>query len=337
MRLNPNNYNVWSFRRKVLKNIKYDPRKELCWVEELIRENPKNFYAWEHRRSISNSNLSQCDADTELDLTEDILEKDAKSYHAWQHRQWTLQTHKFTNSGLMKSEVKFTEKMLASDVRNNSAWNQRFFLIKQRGKIDFFLVKKDFSFVVEKIKIVIDNESAWNYLRGILEQFKEIKKLPQYEEFKSFLEKEFYEKHNNNRHLVAFIIDAKIEMVLDEYESNELIHSQKVYQLCNLMADRFDKIRKNYWKFVYKKFHYDKIKKRHETNEAGGAKEDQTWKTKIGKRMDDKSSETSLLEQPTKDKEKSKEKLHFKKSEKHEKASGIGTDLLFEIMNKYNH
>lgn len=243
----------------------------------------------------------------------------------------------------MKDETMFTEKMLASDVRNNSAWNQRFFLIKQRGKIDFFLVKKEFAFVVDKIKIVIDNESAWNYLRGVLELFKELKKLPQYDDFTSFIENEFYEKHNNNRHLISFLIDAKIEMVLEVFESNELIHSQKIFQLCNLMAERFDKTRKSYWKFIYKKFHFDKIKKRHETSEtggkAGGAKEDQTWKTKIGKRMDDKSSETSLLEQPTRDKGNAKKnkKSHFKKSGKQEKASGIGTDLLFEIMNKYNH
>lgn len=321
-----------------MRKIKYDPRKELCWTEGLIRENPKNFFAWEHRRSISNSNLSYCDAETELELTENILEGDAKSYHAWQHRQWTLQSYKFKNSGLMKDEVKFTEKLLTSDVRNNSAWNQRFFLIKQRGKTDFYLVKMEFVFVVDKIKIVIDNESAWNYLRGILESFKELKKLPQYEEFKGFVENKFYETHNTNRHLVAFLIDAKIEMVLEEFESNELIHSQKIFQLCNLMADRFDKIRKNYWKFVYKKFHYDKIKKRHESGvDVGGAKEDQTWKTKIGKRMNDKSSETSLLEQQREDKGNAKKKVQFKKSEKHEKVSGIGTDLLFEIMNKYNH
>lgn len=137
LRLNSLNYNVWVFRRKILRNLKFDFEKELCWSEEMIWENPKNFYAWEHRRSIANSSCTK--AETELNLTEAVLVKDSKNYLAWQHRQWTVKTFKFSNFGLLSNELCFTEKLLDDDIRNNSAWNQRFFILKVAKKIKFSL------------------------------------------------------------------------------------------------------------------------------------------------------------------------------------------------------
>lgn len=336
LRINLNNYNVWIYRRRILRNIKYDPHKELCWVENVIRENPKNFLAWEHRRAVAKVNLmSYCNAETELALTENILNVDPKSYHAWQHRQWTIQTHKFSNFGLPTNELAFTDKFLAEDIRNNSAWNQRFFIMKQRGSFDFILLKNEFSYVVEKVKLAVDNESSWNYLRGILNQFPRLKSLKQYEDFLSFIENEFYEKHNHNRHLLAFLIDTKIETVLEFSEGYDMVETRKILQLCNLNAERFDTIRNQYWKFVYKKFCYDKLRKtkQNDTNDAGGSKRDETWKSKLGK----KTRENETLEPISRDRDKREVKKKAQKKENCEKANGFGTELLFNIMNKYNN
>lgn len=332
LRLNPNQYNVWNYRRRILRNLKYDSQLELCWSEEMIRDNPKNFHAWEHRRLLVNLNSNCCDASTELNLTEQLIEIDSKSYHAWQHRQWTIQTHKFSNFGLLTSELGFTEKILTDDVRNNSAWNQRFFIVKQRGRIDFHVVKKEFVFAVEKMKLAFDNESVWNYIRGLLEMFKALKKLQVYQDLISFIEHEFYEEKNHNRHLVGFLIDAKIEMILEFCESSEIVHTQKVFELCNLMAEKIDKIRHNYWKFVYKQFYFEKIKLRQQasdTGAAGGAKTDQTWRARIGKKVE---GDDTI---PAESVKKTKKKSAVKKANA-EKANGFGTDLLFEIMNKYS-
>lgn len=303
----------------------------------MIRDNPKNFYAWEHRRLLVNLNSNCCNASTELTLTENLLDIDPKSYHAWQHRQWTIQTHKFSNFGLLTSELVFTEKLLSEDVRNNSAWNQRFFVVKQRGCIDFHVVKKEFAFAIEKMKLAFDNESAWNYLRGLLAKFKNLKKLPLYEEFISFIEHEFYEKKNHNRHLIGFLIDAKIEMILEFCESSEIVHTQKVFQLCNLMAEKHDKIRQNYWKFVYKQFYFEKIKLRQQAADTtGGAKTDQTWRARIGKKVDEQNDDTLVPAASDDARKKTKKKTVKEKKANAEKANGFGTDLLFEIMNKYS-
>lgn len=338
LRVNSLNYNVWNYRRKILRNIKFNVTKEICWSEMTIRENPKNFYAWEHRRAISATNMGCFDGETELKFSEAVLEENAKNYSAWNHRQWAIKTFKYSNSGLTTSEMIFTEKMLECDLRNNSAWNQRFFVLKLRGKIDFAIVKKEFLFVTEKIKIAFDNESSWNYLLGILEIFKNVQKLPELEEFMKFLEMEYAEKKNQNRHLIAFLIDRKIDMILTKFESSEIIHTQKVRELCTLMADKVDKTRRNYWKFIYKKFYFDKIQGRKNDDSIGGAKVNQSWKENIGKKMDSEkeTSFESLLEKPPNDQQHVKKNLEMKKGIKCQVAPGIGTDLLFELMNKYN-
>ncbi|CAO1392382.1 unnamed protein product [Diamesa tonsa] len=296
LRLNPHNYNVWDYRRKILKNIAYNAEKELYYVDFMIRETPKNSLAWEHRRKIANLNLSSCSVEIESELTEAILDKDPKSYCAWQHRQWIINTFKYTNSGLFSQELKFTDIKLTTDLRNNSAWNQRWFVVKQRGRVDFDLVKREFSYTLKKIRLALENESSWNYMRGLLMNFGE-KNLRQYQDLVDFVEHSYYDDRCHKRHLVAFFIDYKISIVLDLCECNELIHSQKINEMCNAMANDYDTIRATYWKFVYKKFYYDKIKLRYQSNDYGG-KIDESWKNKIGKKKDEVDDEFNNISQP---------------------------------------
>jgi protein farnesyltransferase/geranylgeranyltransferase type-1 subunit alpha len=257
------NYNFWIIRRNILANFNYDPYKELVWIEELILKQPKNFLCWFHRKIIANANLSCVTLASELRLTECVLKHDAKNYFAYNHRQFAINTFKFENLGLLKMESKFTAQLIEEDVRNNSAWNHRFYVMKQRGKCDPILIKNEMQFVLSKIKLVNDNESAWNYARGLLTFFG-TKKLYQFQELIDFCEHEYFEEKNFKKEIVAFLIDVRIEMVLDETIADNLVNSQKIYELCMAMASRYDKIRKNYWKFVYKQFSFDKSMKRNE-------------------------------------------------------------------------
>jgi protein farnesyltransferase/geranylgeranyltransferase type-1 subunit alpha len=186
--LNPNNYEVWDCRRKIIKAIKYDVQKELYYMDYLIRENPKNHLAWVHRRMVANTYLNFLELKGELSLTGSILNLEPKSYNAWEYRQWILNAFKFTTSGLVQDELDFTTKFIEEDVRNNSAWNQRFFIIKKYRSLEINYIRQEFLFALEKLQNVLDNESVWNYLRGILTSFGE-KKLRQCDEvsLKDFL------------------------------------------------------------------------------------------------------------------------------------------------------
>lgn len=258
------------------------------WIEELILENPKNYLCWNHRRVIASSNVSCTKASTELKLTERILKEDSKNYFAYAHRQWAINTFKYENLGLLTEEMRFTAKLLNEDIRNNSAWNQRFFIMQQRGKIDPILVKKEFNFVMEKIKLVNGNESSWNYLRGLLTTFG-CKKLYQFQDVIEFCERMFYEEESKCPQIIAFLIDSRIEMILDDVINDSMLNAQKILELCKLMSTTYDKMRKNYWKFIYKQFYYDRVMKQREKNDFvnGGIKEDDSWKVKVGKKFID--------------------------------------------------
>lgn len=315
IRYNQFNYNFWIVRRNILNKIHYDPFKELCWLEEMIVENPKNFQCWEHRRFVINKNLNSCTSAIEFKLTEQVLLQDPKNYFAWHHRQFVISTFKYTNLGILTDEMKFTDGMIKEDIRNNSAWNQRYFIINQRGKTDFILVKTEFRYAFEKIKMANENDSSWNYIRGLLLNFG-TKRLWQFEELVKYCETEFYENENTNRHLVAFLIDLKIEMILDDSnDAIELLISQKISNLCTLMAHKYDKIRKNYWQFVYKHFCFEKIVKRDTMNDSfnneGGVKKDDSWKGRFAKKAND--TELSVINELKIDKKKKSKKLFHKK------------------------
>lgn len=284
IRLNPFNYNVWIYRRKILKFIKNDPQKELCLSEEIIRNYPKNIQAWEHRRAIINSSLNFTDAETEFNLTQSILKDETKNYFAWQHRQWALQTFRFSHSGPFGFEFDFTDNMISEDVRNNSAWNQRFYVLKQQGRFDFLVVKKELCYVIEKIKQTLNNESTWNFLRGIIDVFPNSRKLPIYDEFLEYLNNEFYSNKNHCPQLVSFIIDVNCNTIL-ESDRVEMVLNNKVQNLCLLMAEQFDTIRSSYWKYVFKKLLFDKSNDgKRDMNVS--AKSNATWKYKIWKKYE---------------------------------------------------
>jgi protein farnesyltransferase/geranylgeranyltransferase type-1 subunit alpha len=126
LRTNPHNYNFWIIHRKILKAFKFNPYKELLWIEELILETPKNFLCWNHRKIIVESSPTCTKASTELKLTERIIKQNPKNYFAYAHRQFAINKFKFENLGLLTEEMRFSAELINEDIRNNSAWNQRF-------------------------------------------------------------------------------------------------------------------------------------------------------------------------------------------------------------------
>ena len=87
---------------------------------------------------------------------------------------------------------------------------------------------------------------------------------------------------------MAFLIEVKIELILDDVINDSIVNCRKLYELCMVMASRFDKIRMNYWKFIYKQFQYDKMMKRKakKDDSKGGVTDDDSWKSKLCKKED---------------------------------------------------
>ncbi|CAG4930990.1 unnamed protein product [Colias eurytheme] len=253
--LNPANYTVWQYRRDLLKALGTDLRSELDYVEYVIKHSPKNYQVWHHRRVLVEWLQ---DPSMELDLTGDALAQDPKNYHAWQHRQWAMKTF-----GLFDTEMAFVDKLITDDVRNNSAWNQRYFVLNNYQGWSDLNVQREICYTLEKIKFVKNNESAWNYLRGVLLHDK--RGINGNAVVTSFCE-ELYKNRCRSPYLLAFIIDAS-EEAIKKQETNCFHNAERAIEMCDALANKYDKIRSKYWNYLSDKFHKYKEQK----VEANGA------------------------------------------------------------------
>ncbi|XP_054716418.1 protein farnesyltransferase/geranylgeranyltransferase type-1 subunit alpha-like [Uloborus diversus] len=232
--INPSNYTVWHYRRILLKELNKDLNEELEYCQHIIEDNPKNYQIWHHRQVLVEWLQ---DPSKEKKLTERVLFDDAKNYHAWQHRQWVIKQF-----NLWEDEMDFIKLLLEQDIRNNSAWNQRFFIVSRFLKLTDEVISQEIKYTLSAIQKAPNNESPWNYLRGIL-QDKGLSKFPEVTEFTDNL----YSQGCRSPHLLGFIIDGIEENLLNN--ANEEL-CLKAIDLCNSLATKHDKIRKEYWNFV---------------------------------------------------------------------------------------
>ena len=175
-----------------------------------------------------------------------MFEQDAKNWHVWSYRQWLVR-----HFSLWDTELPYVESLLRADVRNNSAWNHRWFLVFARHtdpavhritdigkiKIEASVVEREISYTKAAIVLAPQNQSPWNYLRGVLRhQGKSLEELQSFAEGFANIERE---DDVRSSHALDFLADLYAERQQKEPAGKAL----------ELLAKRYDPIRKNYWNY----------------------------------------------------------------------------------------
>lgn len=172
---------------------------------------------------------------TELPFLARMFAKDAKNYHVWSYRHWLVR-----HFSLWDSEIPYIESLLRADVRNNSAWNHRWFVTfgREEGQdIDESILAREIEYAKAAIRQAPQNQSPWSYVRGVLR-----KKGKGMGELKSFVgEFADVEREDEVRssHALDFLADVWAEEEQEELAGKAL----------ELLAKRYDPIRKNYWDY----------------------------------------------------------------------------------------
>lgn len=227
----------------------------------------KNYQIWHHRQVIMSMHPAL--PIDEIRFLELMLSKDAKNYHVWSYRQWlvarfdlwpqllatpavtsettvtesqAMEQHHGDRGGNERggSELDFTEHLLHHDVRNNSVWNHRFFVIfgrKEKGlEVPHEMCEHEVEFAKGKIELAPQNAAAWNYLKGVVAKMEgDVQGL---EEFAGRFADVDKADEVRSSHALDFLAGLWAKS-----------QAAKARKALDLLANRFDPIRKGYWEY----------------------------------------------------------------------------------------
>lgn len=229
-------YTIWVYRYRILRALKKNWLEELDWCEQIALEHEKNYQIWNYRQLIIGEIVDSGEtfqAHREYPIINAMLESDTKNHHVWSYRKWLVEKFDLFND---PKETQFVDNCLLLDLRNNSAWTHRFFL-KFGAEVSEDVITSELEYTKLLIKQSPQNPSSWNYLIGIYDKFGSL-----YTELKPFC-LEFVSPNVTS----SFALELLARLYVEEEKYQDSI---EVY---NSLAEKYDPIRKNYWKYESQK------------------------------------------------------------------------------------
>ncbi|ESN96931.1 hypothetical protein HELRODRAFT_86108, partial [Helobdella robusta] len=177
LRMNPDYYTFWNIRKKLFQKLKAESKtecealmiKELNFLNECLKLNPKSYSVWHHRCFITEF-MDRADWPLELELTSKFLECDNRNFHCWDYRRFVFS--KCTTSP--ESELLFSTKKISMDFSNFSSWHYRSKLISQIHPNLFVdhmdVISREYSLVENAIFTDPSDQSGWFYLKWLIDK-----------------------------------------------------------------------------------------------------------------------------------------------------------------------
>ncbi|QDS67447.1 hypothetical protein FKW77_000480 [Venturia effusa] len=238
--MNPAHYTVWLYRARVLFHLSLPLRNEIQWLNPTSLKHQKNYQIWHHRQTIIDR-LN--DPTGEQEFITEMFALDSKNYHVWSYRQWLVKRFALWDEG----EVEACELLLKMDVRNNSAWNHRWFVVFGRDEgaaalKNESLVQRELEYTKSQIRSAPQNQSPWNYLQGLARQAMDPAAIS-YSSLKEFAS-EFASLDDPDNVQSSHALDMLANILAKEGGK-----STEAAQALDLLANKYDPIRENYWNY----------------------------------------------------------------------------------------
>ncbi|CBF75207.1 hypothetical protein AN3867.2 [Aspergillus nidulans FGSC A4] len=229
--MNPAHYTVWIYRAKIVFALNKDLLEELEWLNGVSLRYLKNYQIWHHRQVIMSSREHFPSLPPkEMDFLMEMFAQDSKNYHVWTYRHWLVRHFELWDSPRELADV---NSLLNSDVRNNSAWNHH-------------LVDEELRYAQDQILRAPENRSPWSYARGILRAASR-----PLSEWTEFAQKFVVDKRDDQGQIVDVSVKSShaVEWLADVYADAEENGRAEAVRMLNLLKDKYDPIRKNYWNY----------------------------------------------------------------------------------------
>ncbi|KAL6237432.1 hypothetical protein BDW75DRAFT_82735 [Aspergillus navahoensis] len=264
--MNPAHYTVWIYRAKVVFALNKDLLEELEWLNGVSLKYLKNYQIWHHRQVIMSSREHfPTLPPKEMDFLMEMFAQDSKNYHVWTYRHWLVRHFELWDSPRELADV---NSLLNSDVRNNSAWNHRYMLRfgprsnepdagmvnaggppAEKGRlavVDEDLVDEELKYAQDQIIRAPENRSPWSYARGVLRAASR-----PLSEWTEFAQKFVVDKRDDQGQIVDVSVKSShaVEWLADVYADAGENGRAEAVRMLNLLKDKYDPIRKNYWNY----------------------------------------------------------------------------------------
>nr|XP_054748223.1 geranylgeranyl transferase type-2 subunit alpha-like [Lytechinus pictus] len=176
---NPDVYTLWNVRKETfqvfaetkscdeMKDL-YD--RELGFIENCLRVNPKSYGAWYHRCWVMD-HTPKPDWKQELKLCNLYLEYDERNFHCWDYRRFVVAR----SDVALSDDLEFTSTKISTNFSNYSSWHYRSKLLPQlhpdqekKGRIKEEILMQEYELVQNAFFTDPNDQSAWFYHRWLM-------------------------------------------------------------------------------------------------------------------------------------------------------------------------